>query len=188
MSAQLRFKKLSDKLWHEKGFTLLEVVIALGIMGTVMIVLTSSWTGNFRRVRKAKVQTQAVYLLQKKMTELEVFYRGRINRLPKEKQKGSFEDKRFKKYTWEWEANEFKMPDIARLFVKQEGLVDETSLTVLKQMKKYLEDSIREVKVTLIYQASPKAQPIKYSIATVFVDYDVPIQLGFGGLGGGSSQ
>ena len=92
MSAQLRFKKLSDKLWHEKGFTLLEVVIALGIMGTVMIVLTSSWTGNFRRVRKAKVQTQAVYLLQKKMTELEVFYRGRINRLPKEKQKGSFED------------------------------------------------------------------------------------------------
>jgi prepilin-type N-terminal cleavage/methylation domain-containing protein len=164
------------------GFTLLEVVIALGIMGTVMIVLTSSWRGNFRRVKKAKIQTQAVYLLQKKMTELEVFYAGKVKELPKESQTGKFKDKNLKNYSWQWQAGEFKMPDIARLFTSEEGIVDETSVTILNKMKKYMEESVREVKLTLLYQASPKSKPIKYSISTIFVDYDVPLEIGLGGL------
>lgn len=175
---------------RNQGFTLLEVVIALGIMGAVMVVLSSSWTGNFRRVKKAKVQTQAVYLLQKKMTELEVYYANRVQEIPKEKQSGKFKNKAFKNYSWEWEANKFKMPDIARLFSKnQSGTVDQLSLNILKQMRKYLEDSIREVKVTLIYRPSPKSRAIKYSIATILVDYNVPLELGINpaALGGGGN-
>jgi len=175
----LQAKKSSFK---ELGFTLLEVVIALGIMGTVMIVLTSSWRGNFRRVKKAKIQTQAVYLLQKKMTELEVFYKGKVKELPKESQSGKFKDKSLKNYSWQWQAQEFNMPDIARLFTSEEGIVDETTVTILNKMKKYMEDSVREVKLTLLYQASPKSKPIKYSISTIFVDYDAPLDIGLGGM------
>lgn len=165
----------------QTGFTLLEVVIALGIMGTVMIVLTSSWQGNFRRVKKAKVQTQVVYLLQKKMTELEVFYKGRVSELPKETQSGNFKDKDLKRYSWEWKVQEFKMPDIARLFTSEEGIVDETSVTILKKMRKYMEESVKEVKLTVLYQPSPKVKPVKYTISTIFVDYDVPLDIGLGG-------
>jgi len=145
MSTHTKEKVQTQKMKNQKGFTLLEVVIALGIMGTVM------------------------------------FYKGRVNEIPKEQQSGTFKDKAYKNYSWQWQAQEFQMPDIARLFTSQEGIVDETSLTILKKMKTYMEDSIREIKVTLLYQASPKATPVKFSISTVLVDYDVPIDIGLGG-------
>lgn len=170
-----------------KGFSLLEVIIALGIMASVMMVLTSSWRGNFNRVKKAEIKTEAVFLLQKKVTEIEVFYRTQVKSLPKEKQSGTFKEN--KKYSWEWEARDFKMPDIAKLFLKEEGLVDEMSLTVINKMKTYLEESIKELKVTLIYKDSKNAKPLKYSVSTILVDYNTEINLGFnpqtlGGQGG----
>ncbi|MGH1469084.1 MAG: type II secretion system protein [Bdellovibrionales bacterium] len=165
----------------QKGFTLLEVVIALSILASIMIVLTSSWKGNFRRVKKAEIKTQAVHLLEKKITEIEVMYKDDIKNLPEDLQKGTFKEEALSKFSWEWETAEFQMPDIARLFVQDEGIVDEMSLKVITQMKKYLEESIREVKVTLIYKASPKAQEQRFSIATILVDYDTPLSLGIGG-------
>ncbi len=172
---------MKNKKILQTGFTLLEVVIALAIMASIMIVLTSSWRGNFRRVKSAEIKTQAVHLLQQKMTEIEVLYAGEVRNMPKDLQKGKFEGEGLSKYTWEWQAADFKMPDIARLFNQQEGLVDETSLQVIKQMRTYLEESIKEVKVTLIYTASPKTKPQRFSIATIMVDYDTPINFGFGG-------
>lgn len=175
---------------HSKGFTLLEVVIALSILASIMIVLTSSWKGNLRRVKTSKIKTQAVHLLQQKMIEIEIMYKSDIKKLPKDTQKGSFEDKNLSKYSWEWESNEFKMPDIGRLFTKEEGIVDEMSLKVINQMRKYLEDCIKEVKVTLIYKASPKTKAHRFSIATIFVDYDVPLNLRIASLptAGGTGQ
>ncbi len=171
-----------------EGFTLLEVIIALAILASSMMVLTSSWNGNFRRVRTAKLKTQAVHLLQKKMTEIEVLYGNDVKRLPDGVQKGVFKDPNLKRYSWEWESGEFKMPDIGRLFTQDEGTVDEMSLKVINKMKKYLEASIREVKVTLIYKASSKAKAQKFSIATILVDYDTPLDLGLGGLGSASGD
>jgi prepilin-type N-terminal cleavage/methylation domain-containing protein len=168
---------------RQKGFTLLEVVIALGILAIVMTTLAGSWNGNLRRVRKSKLKTQAVYLLQKKATEIETIYKNDVRSLPTDLQKGKFEGERFKKFSWEWEANEFEMPDIARLFTQDEGIVDEMTLKVIRQMRDYLEESIKEVKITLIYKASAKAAPQKFSLATIFVDYDTPLNLGFGGAG-----
>lgn len=171
---------------QQKGFTLLEVLIALGILASSMMILTSSWRGNFRRVRTAKVKTQVVHLLQQKMTELEVLYKNDIKKLPDDVKKGTFKDPNLKRYSWEWESNDFKMPDIGRLFVQDEGVVDEMTLQVINKMKKYLEESIREVKVTIVYKASNKAKPQRFSIATIFVDYDTPLDMGFSGLGGAS--
>lgn len=176
------------KVKKNEGFTLLEVIIALAIMASVMIVLTSSWRGNLRRVSSAEVKTQAAHLLQQKMTEIEVLYANDVKNLPLDLQKGSFKDKNLSRYSWEWETGEFKMPDLARLFTQDEGIVDETSLKVIQQMRTYLENSIREVKLTLIYKSTPKAKPQRFSIATILVDYDVPLDLGLGGFGGGEAQ
>lgn len=169
----------------QRGFTLLEVVIALSIMASVLMVLTSSWRGNYRRVKKAKVQTQVAYLMQKKMSEIEVFYADKISRLPKDKQNGVFkEDERF---SWEWTSQEFKMPDLGQIFLKDEGVADQTTLTVINKMKDYLEKSIHEVKLTVIYKASPKAKTQKFSVSTILVDYQTQIDVGLGAAGAGGS-
>lgn len=162
---------------NQKAFSLLEVVIALGILASVLMVLTSSWTGNFRRVKKSELKTQAAYLLQQKMTELEVYYEGNVANLPTEKQSGEFED--FKGYRWEWEARDFELPDISQLFLSAEdGPVDELKLNILTKMKEYLQDSIKEVKLTLIYQPNTKVKPQRYSVSTLFVDYNVNLDVG----------
>ncbi len=165
-----------------KGFTLLEVIIALSILASIMILLTSSWKGNLRRVKKSEAKTQAVYLLEKKMTEIQIMYKNDIKNLPTDLQKGNFKDKNLSAYTWEWESAEFKMPDIARLFIQKKGILNETTHKIITQMKKYLEDSIKEVKVTIIYKSSPKAQEYRFSIATILVNYDTPLNLGLGNL------
>ncbi len=172
----------------KKGFTLLEVIIALSILASIMILLTSSWKGNLRRVKKSKAKTQAVYLLEKKITEIQIMYKNDVKKLPKDIQTGTFKDKSLSAYTWEWESAEFKMPDIARLLTQKEGILDEMKHKVITQMKKHLEDSIKEVKVTIIYKSSSKAEKYRFSIATILVDYDTPLDLGLGNLPSGVSN
>ncbi len=174
---------------HINGFSLIEVLIALGIIASVMMVLTSSWTSNFRRVGKAKIQTQVVYLLQKKMIEIETLYKDRPQDLPTEAQTGNFGDKH-KKYTFSWEAKEFKMPDLSSVLTTQSGGTDEITLTVISKMKEFFEQSVKEVNLTVTYLQSPKAKPKKYTLSTLLVDYNASIDLGIDpsvlkGLGGG---
>jgi len=176
---------------NSKGFSLIEVLIALGIISSALMVLTSSWTSNFRRVRKAKIQTQVVYLLQKKMVEIETLYNDRPQDLPTEDQKGDF-GKDYKRYSFTWKSQEFKMPDLSAALTTQEGGTDELTLTVIDKMREYFEDAVKEVSVTVFYKRSPKAKPLKYTISRLFVDYSVDINLGIdasllNGLGGGGN-
>lgn len=162
----------------QKGFSLLEVVIALGIMASVMMLLVSGWRGNYSRVKKVKFQTQAAYLLQKKMSEIEVQYQNRVKEMPTEKKSGSFKEKKFKDYSWEWEAKEFKLPELQKLLFP-EGDMDEVSVSVATNLQKFFEDSIKEVRLTLIYKGGPKQKPKKISIATIMADYNTKLNLGF---------
>lgn len=164
---------------NTKGFTLLEVVIALGIMASVMVLLTSGWRGNFNRVKKIKYRTQAAYLLQQKMTEVENLYRERPAQMPTDKQKGTFEGDKFKNFSWEWESKEFEMPDLKRLLAAN-GQQDEMAQNIASQMQNYFERSIFEVKVTLLYKSALKAEPIKTSVSTIFVDYNQTLNIGIG--------
>lgn len=184
-------KNFFSKLKSDKGFSLIEVLIALGIISSALMVLTSSWTSNFRRVGKAKIQTQVVYLLQKKMIEIETLYESRPQDLPTEDQKGDF-GKEYKRYSFVWKSQEFKMPDLTAAFTTQEGGTDELTLTVVGKMREYFESAVKEVSVTVFYRRSPKAKPLKYTISRLFVDYSVNIDLGIdasliNSLGGGGN-
>lgn len=163
----------------KSGFTLLEVVIALGIMASVMVLLTSGWRGNFNRVRKIKYRTQAAYLLQQKMTEVENLYRERPAQMPQDLQKGKFEGEKFKNFSWEWESKEFEMPDLKKLLAAS-GQKDQVAENIAGQLQNYFERSIYEVKVTLLYKSALKAEPIKTSVSTIFVDYDQSLNMGLG--------
>ena len=163
----------------QNGFTLLEVVIALGIMASVMVLLTSGWRGNFNRVNKIKYRTQAAYLLQQKMTEVENLYRERPAQMPQDLQKGTFEGEKFKNFSWEWETKEFEMPDLTKLLAAS-GQQDQIAQNIAGQLQNYFESSIYEVKVTLLYKSALKSKPIKTSVSTIFVDYNQTLNMGLG--------
>lgn len=161
---------------HQSAFTLLEVIIALGLMASVMILLNSSWKGNYNRVAKIKFQSTAAQLLQLKMSEIENRYKKRINELPEEVQNGEFKDEKFKKYRWRWEVRDFKMPDLSKLIGQTQ---DDNPLvaSIATNMQTYFENSIKEVKLTIIYKSSPQAKEQKASVATLLVDYDQKLQI-----------
>jgi len=165
------------RIKRQTGFTLLEVVIALGIMATVMVLLTSGWRGNFNRVSKIKYRTQAAYLLQQKMSEIENLYRERPLQMPPDLQKGTFEGDKFKNFSWEWESKEFEMPDLSKLLAAS-GQQDQIAQNIAGQMQDFLERSIFEVKVTLLYKSALKSEPIKTSVSTIFVDYNQTLNMG----------
>lgn len=160
-----------------KGFTLLEVVIALGIMASVMMLLTSGWRGNYNRMNKIKFRTQAAQLLQMKMSEIEVMYKNNPQRLPQEKQTGEFEEPEFKNYTWELESQPFKMPDLKDLLSLGEQS-DQLTQSLASQIQQHFEATIFEVKVTLVYKSPLAKKPLKSSVSTLFIDYNRPLQLG----------
>lgn len=163
------------------GFTLVEVLIAISILATLSVIIQSSWSGNLIRFKNSQIKTEAVELLQKKIIEIETEYKNRIDALPEELQSGEFEDEAFKKYRWEWQSRKIELPDISAL-VKTDG-EDTMVVSVLENFRKYLNDSIKEVQVVVIYQ-NGKERPYKFTVPFYMVNYDNQISLGITGPNG----
>lgn len=169
----------------KKGFTLVEVLIAVAILATLSALIASSWSGNVRRFQKAKIKEEAAQLLQRKMMDIEARYREDVPSLPIEQlQNGTFEETRFSDYTWEWEAKAIELPDLTSL-VDTDGQ-DQILVAVMSQFRDYLVASIKEVKVTVTYQKN-SAPPLKYDLATYFVDFNQSITMGMPGVEGAGS-
>ncbi len=167
----------------KKGFTLLEVMIALAIMTGTIVVVASTWGSNFSRIKNIKVKTQMNILLKQAMLEAKIKYEKDLESLPPEEQ-GEFEG--LQGYSWEIESQDFPTIDLAPLLVS-DGEADQMTLTIVKQLTQFLAKSVKEVKVTVIYtkKIKKKAKPrlVKISATTYFVNYDNSIDLGsLGGL------
>lgn len=167
--------------YKTKGFTLVEVLIAISIIATIAVVIGSSWSGNLIRFKSAQIKIQAVELLQKKILEIETEYKNKVDSLPTEKQSGTFEDDRFKRYKWEWEAQEIDIPDIAAL-VDPDGK-DTMVVAVLENFRDYLNKSIKEVQVIVTYQ-NGKEKPYKFTVPFYMVNFDNQLTLGVTGADG----
>lgn len=173
------------KIGSNKGFTLIEVLIAISILATLAVIIQSSWSGNLIRYKSSQIKTQAVELLQKKIIEIETEYKGRIDALPEELQSGEFEEEEYKKYKWEWKSQKLELPDISAL-VSTDG-EDTMIVTVLESFRKYLNDSIKEVQVVVTYQ-NGKERPYKFTVPFYMVNYDNQMTLGITGSNGQSIE
>lgn len=173
-----------NSVGRNSGFTLIEVLISITILGTIAVIISSSWGANVVRYKTSQIKIQAVELLQKKIIEIETEYKTKIDSLPLEKQTGIFEGEQFKNYTWEWEAQEINIPDISAL-VDPDG-EDSLVVTVLENFRQYLNQSIKEVQVVVNYQ-SGKEKPYKFVVPIYLVNYDNQISLGVGLPGGGDA-
>lgn len=156
--------------------------MAMVILSTGLILLTTSWGGSFARIKKTQTNTDVAALLERKMVEIELEYQG--------KPLDSIEDKEddfgseYPQYSWKMEARELELPDLAGSMTAKEGGVDEMTMTVIKAFTEQVTKSVKEVKVTVIYKGGKK--PLEYSAVQYFVDYDKELSVpGIPGMGGG---
>lgn len=168
---------------HQKGFTLLEVLVALMILAGGLLVLNNSWTTNNLRLRKANIFNNSATLLQKKMVEMEALYKEKpLEEIP-ESESGDFGSDH-PNYRWEMQSRELEFPDLSSIIIG-EGQGDENLLMMVRQMTEMISKSIKEVKVTIFVKT--KKKEVSYSATTYFVDYARDFGLPGGGApaGGG---
>ncbi len=163
------------------GFTLIEVLVALFIITGSIIVISTAWSGNFLRIRKATMFNDVATLLERKMLETEAKYKDKqLSEIPEE-EKDSFGDD-YKQYRWEIKSKDLEFPDISPLLTSKEGGAKEELLTMVKQMTEYLNSTIKEVKVS-VFAKGANGREVEFSAVQYFIDY----RKEFTGLGGGGA-
>ena len=163
---------------HPRGFTLLEVLIALMIIAGSIVALSTAWSNNFMRFRKSKNYHQVALLLERKMVELEEEFRDKPVASMPEKLNGNF-GKDFPKARWEFESQDFVMPNLKPLMIS-EGQGNDMLLGIVQRMEDYFNASVKEAKLTVFVKIN-KNKEVKYTITRYFVDYSQQL----GGAGGG---
>lgn len=164
-----------------KGFTFVEVLVALMIFTMAALAAISIVNGSVRATKESKEITQATWLLQNLISQTESKLEAQgIDRACKEKEEGKFEPP-FEKYTWKTECYQidFKLSEAAaQLFAQmQKGDEDPSSSTenpVLKMImataSEYLTRSSREIHAQVRWTQGKTPRHI--DITTHFVRYD----------------
>jgi general secretion pathway protein I len=156
---------------------LLETLLAVVILSTAMLLLTNSWGGSYLRVRKTQRQFEVAALLEKKMTDVEIEYRGKsLDEIPEEKSEEEIGEA-FPQYKWKLSSKKLELPDISSTLASKDGGADQFMMNVVKQLSEGLSKAVKEVTVTVIY-TDGKEKPLEYSVTTYFVDYDKEIPIG----------
>ena len=172
----------------ERGFTLIEVLIATVIMAGAIMVLANAWSGNFMRVRNARINNTIASLLERKMTEYEVKAREKPQNEIPETEGGEFGAK-CPGYRWEMKSQPFEMPDISGSLSSKEGGVDEITLMIVKTTTEYIKDAVKEIQVTVFYKPQ-RGRELQHSATTYLVDFSkeipMPPGMGAGGAGAGA--
>lgn len=163
------------------GFTLIEVMVATVIMTGALIVIGSSWSGNHMRIEKARTNADMAALLERKMTELDLAYRGKPLTEIKEQDSGDFGEE-YPRFRWEMRSREFEMPDLTSLLGGRKegggGPNAEIIAMIVKTVTEYVKTAVKEVTVTVFYKSPrTKTKEISHSVATYFVDYTKPVSI-----------
>ncbi len=161
------------RLLRLAGFTLLETLIAMVIMSGGILLVANAWSGNSQRLLKTKINNTVAFLLQKKMTEIEVMYKDKgPDELP-EADGGDFskDGKEFAQYKWTLKTKDFEMPNLTDLLTSKDGGANQTMIFIIGQMTEFLGKVVKEVTVTIVYTGKLTKREIKNSVTSYFIDY-----------------
>jgi prepilin-type N-terminal cleavage/methylation domain-containing protein len=176
---------VGSPLKNQRGFSLIEVLIALTILVTSLTVVSVAWSTSQMRIRKMKMNHQAAFLLDYKVSDLERQYREQITLLP-EDDEGNFEElgAEFKGFSWVLKSKKFELPDLTPIMAQQRDGADAMLITMMGQLSDYFNKAAKEVTVTVVYRL--KKQSVKFSATTFLVDFNQ--QLPIPNLGGGGGN
>ena len=105
---------------HSRGFTLLEVLVAISILGLGLTVILSSQTGMFASAAHASNLTHAVFLARCKMTETELELMTDGYPLIDQNDSGKCCEEDDSEYTCNWKVEKIELPQPGS-FVPPEG-------------------------------------------------------------------
>lgn len=166
---------------NTRGFTLIEVLIALVIIAGGIVALNMGWGNSFLMIRKSTMKYDVATLLERKMTEFEAKYRDKpFNEIP-EKEEGDFEND-YPQYRWVMESRDLELPDLTPLLIAQEEEANEMLITMMKQMTEYLNKVIKEVRIS-VFVRGRGGKEAQFSATQYFVDYSKDFT-GLPGAGG----
>lgn len=165
-------RSLYSKIQRDsRGFTLVEVMIAMAIMSSSIVLMSQTWSSNWVRLRKIGVNNRAAFLLNSKVAELENLYTPKFSSIPEE-ESGEFEE--YPDYTWSMTSQKFTMPDLRPLLSSQ-GELPEQLGDLIDNLTDYFNDTIVEMKVTITYTKNKSSKT--FSATTFLVDFQKPIPL-----------
>jgi general secretion pathway protein I len=153
----------AKKLKTKKGFTLVEVLVAMLILAGAILALSQSWTGSIFGFRKTQNVQQIVGLLKKKTTELEIKYKRLAFESIPEEESGDFGSD-YPEYTWKASAKKLEFPDLSQSLIGKDGGASDMMLSVIKQMTEFFSNSTKELKVSILWK-TPKST-LEYSVTT----------------------
>lgn len=189
MRPPLKHSLIKTWLTRSSGFSLIEVIIAMVILSSGIILLVSSWANSYKRINKTQTQFELAALLERKMVEIRKEYDGKPIDTIDEEKADDFGDE-YPQYSWKMKSQELEFPDLTALLVSKDGGATQELLALVKTMTEHFNKSVREVKVTVMYKPkdNPKKQ-IDYSVSTYFVDFDKEIALpGLAGAAAGGTS
>ncbi len=160
---------------RRSGFTLLETLLAVVILATALIILANSWSAAFLKIRKTQQQFEVASLLERKVTELEIEYRGKPLEEIQDDRNGDFGSD-FPQYKWKMTSRKLEIPDVSSAMTAKSGGADAMTISLVKQLTEGLSKAVKEVTVTVVLVAKPK--PLEYSITTYFMDFDKEMPMG----------
>lgn len=153
-----------------RGFTLIETIMAMVIMSTGILLLVNTWGGSFVRLERTQKAFEIASLLERKMIDYEIKYRGKSTDSIPEEEEGDFEG--YPLYKWKMSSKKLEFPDMGGLLAAASGgNPDPTTEMLVKQLTETLSKSIKEITISISY-SPPKKKVLNYSITTYFVDYD----------------
>ena len=165
--------QLFRRKWIErKGFTLVELIMALMILASFVMIASRMRFGNHKRIEKAYQYHRAVQLLEKKMTELELEWSQEKLSSPPEDGSGTFEEE--ENFSWSFKTRPLELPKAAQL-AKLVGSADDASITIAKMTTGVLSELVWEVKLTVHYKMAKSKSD--YSLTSYFVDYSKDLQI-----------
>ena len=164
---------------RKKGFSLIEVLVALLLVSGAAILTSNMWSRNFLYIRGSKIYDTASFLLDQKIAELENTYPD-PSQLP-EDDAGDFGID-YPQHRWEMKSQPFDMPDLSSLIIeKSQGAgVDESTLLIVNNLKELIKNSVKEVKVTVFVQ--DKKRQRAFSVVTYFVNKEASLESAIPGL------
>lgn len=104
---------------QERGFTLVETVIAMAILFGALVIALSRVTGDVNATNKAKLLSAGIGLARGKMYDLEEELAQKGFQEMSEEEEGDFSDEGFPAYHWKAKIEKVELPSLAQMQTAQ---------------------------------------------------------------------